>query len=144
MQFKNDEQISLKERLEKFNLPTKLVDKIILHADDNWVEQLIIKLKNASNPEEALSSTLELFLLKSFSNTPHYLNKNMTVKRFPISKRTFEDLVRARLLPFVEINQKNRVYDLDEIYKHLEEYKVHSIVHRVDPVSLHALIQQLG
>jgi len=143
MQFKTKQQQELKEELLRFELPESVIDKIIIHSDDNWVEQLINKLKNAKNSQEALAYTLELFMLKSFVSTPMYIAKKDIPKRFPISMRKLEDAIRMRLIPFIEVTQKSRVFNVDDIYKYLEQYKVDSIVNRVDPVSLQNAIKTL-
>ncbi len=143
MQFRNRDQNSLKEQLQKYGLPEHIIDKIVLHNDDNWIEQLIIKLQNSTTHEEALSKILELFMLRNFSNTPAYISKDTVLKKFPISKRKFEELVRQRLISFIEVSQKNRVYNVDDLYKHIEEYKVNSIVYKVDPILLQQTISSL-
>ncbi|WP_321778828.1 hypothetical protein [Sulfurimonas sp.] len=143
MKFANENQVELKTHLQIFKLPETLIDKIVLHADDNWIEQLILNLESATNPQEALSNTLELFLLKIFSTTPAYISKKDIVKKFPISMRRFEELIRARLVPFIEVTKKNRVFNIDEIYDHLQNYKVDSIVYKVDPVALQSAISRL-
>ena len=142
MDFKNKQQEKVKEQLLKFELPSELVDKIVLHADDNWIEQLIVKLDKAQNEKEALSKTLELFMLRNFSK-PTYISKKDITKKFPITKRRFEELIRAKLIPFIEVSKKNRIFSIDDIYDHLEKYKVDSIVYSVDPISLRNAIIQL-
>lgn len=143
MNFKNDSQQDIKDHLIKFELPEYLVDKIVLHADDNWITQLISKLDSSANSQEALSSTLELFMLKCFSTTPDYISKENLTKKFPVSKRKFEELIRARLIPYIEVTKKNRVFDIDEVYEHLELYKVDSIVYKIDPITLQSAINRL-
>ena len=144
MDFKNRQQQLLKEQLYKYELPEELVDKIVLHSDDNWIEQLIIKLDKAKNPTEALAETLKLFMLKSFSNTPAYIAKKDITKIFPISMRKVEDMIRKRLIPIaVELNNKNRIFNIDELYNHFEKYKVDSIVNRVDPILLHQTLASI-
>jgi hypothetical protein len=144
MNFKNHSQKEIKEHLLKFELPEYLVDKIVLHADDNWIEQLISKLEDAANHQEALESTLELFMLKCFSTTPSYISKENLPKKFPVSKRKLEELIRARLIPYIEVTKKNRVFNIDEVYEHLENYKVDSIVYKIDPIALQSTINRLA
>ncbi|WP_324171117.1 hypothetical protein [Sulfurimonas sp.] len=144
MKFANKNQVDLKTHLQIFELSETIIDKIVLHADDNWIKQLILNLESATNPQEALSSTLELFLLKNFSTTPAYISKKNIIKIFPISMRKFEELIRARLVPFIEVTKKNRVFNIDEIYDHLQNYKVDSIVYKVDPVALKSAINTLA
>jgi predicted site-specific integrase-resolvase len=143
MKFKNIDQQTLQSHLQKFDLPKQVVDKIILHADDNWIEQIILKLDSAVNLQEALSNILELFMLRNFANSPTYMTKKDVLKKFPISMRKFEEIIRARLIPFIEISNKNRVFNIDDIYNHLENYKVDSIVYKVDPISLQTAIINL-
>jgi len=143
MQFKNNSQQDLKQQLLRFELPENIIDKIVLHSDDNWVEQLIIKLNNSKDSQDALAATLELFMIKSFKQTPAYIAKKDVVKKFPITMRKFEEAIRMRLVPYIEVTQKNRIFNIDDIYKHLENYKVDSIVNKIDPIALQSAIQIL-
>lgn len=142
MTFKNRSLQNIKKELEKYNLDKELIDRIVLYSDDNWIEQLIIRLSKCENEAEALQETLQLFLIKNFDNTPKYVNKDKALQLFPISKRKFEDLTRNRLIPTYQISTKNRLYSVDELYKYFEDLKVDSIVNRVHPIQLQTFIQK--
>lgn len=143
MNFTNEKQIQIVKQLDFCCLNKKTVDKVVLHSDDNWINQLISNLSKTNNIYEAFNILLELFLLLKFNNQPQYISQKDLPKRFPVSQRKFDDMVRARAIPFIQLSQKARIFDIDEVYKSIQEYKVDSYINKIDPITLNKMINQL-
>lgn len=122
----------------------KIVDKILIHIDDPKISNLVDVLSNSNHDITKLVETLLIeYLAERKSKVKNLKTKEDVLKIIKIPQQKFEELVRRNLIPHLKISNKIRLFDVDEVYKALQEYKVDELVSwKIPPVALERFILQ--
>lgn len=122
----------------------KIVDKILIHIDDPKISNLVDVLSNSNHDITKLVETLLIeYLAERKSKVKNLKTKEDVLKIIKIPQQKFEELVRRNLIPHLKISNKIRLFDVDEVYKALQEYKVDELVSwKIPPVVLERFILQ--
>lgn len=121
----------------------QIVDKILIHIDDPKISNLVELLSSQNSKNKLVEIILNEYLTERKSKVKNLKTKEDLLKIIKIPQQKFEELVRRNLIPHLKISNKIRLFDVDEVYNALQEYKVDELVSwKIPPTELEKFILQ--
>ena len=123
----------LKEYLIKLGIDKGLLDLLAIFKDKKEIKELFEKFENAANSKEIVNETIKILIKVLNDKEPKYVTKDKLLLYIPLTRRTLEEMIRHRLIPFYQVSQKVRLFNLYEVLNFTKKFKVETVFKGISP-----------